>query len=74
MNSPMRLPLALALALAYPTHAALAVEAPEETPAPSTVVVNAERLDSGYAADSASVAKGSASQRETPQSVSVATR
>jgi len=73
----MRLPLALALALAYPTHAALAAEAPaapdEPVPA-STVLVTADRLEGSYATDAASVAKGSRSLRETPQSVSVANR
>lgn len=73
----MRLPLALALALAYPTHAALAADAPaapdEPVPA-STVLVTADKLENGYASDAASIAKGSRSLRETPQSVSVANR
>jgi len=73
----MRLPLALALTLAYPTHAALAADAPaapdEPVPA-STVLVTADKLENGYASDAASIAKGSRSLRETPQSVSVANR
>lgn len=73
----MRLPLALALALAYPTHAALAADAPaapdEPVPA-STVLVTADKLENGYASDAASIAKGSRSLRETSQSVSVANR
>ena len=76
MNSPLRLPLALALALAYPTHAlaADAVEAPELPASPSTVLISADRLENSYASDAAGVAKGSRSLRETPQSVSVANR
>ncbi|WP_313172066.1 TonB-dependent siderophore receptor [Massilia oculi] len=74
MTSPMRLPLALALALAYPTHAVLAAEAPDEPVAPTTVLVTADKFENGYAVDAASVAKGSASLRETPQSVSVVNR
>ena len=72
----MRLPLALALALAYPTHVALAADAPaldEPVPA-STVLVTADRLEGSYATDAASIAKGSRSLRDTPQSVSVANR
>jgi len=77
MSSPLRLPLALALALAYPTHAALAADAPaaSDQPVPaSTVLVTADRLEGSYATHAASMAKGSGSLRETPQSVSVANR
>lgn len=77
MISPLRLPLALALALAYPTHAASAADAPaapDEPVSASTVLVTADKLQNGYASDAASVAKGSRSLRETPQSVSVANR
>ena len=70
----MRLPLALALALASSTHAVLAAEAPDEPVAPTTVLVTADKFENGYAVDAASVAKGSASLRETPQSVSVVNR
>ncbi len=73
----MRLPLALALALAYPTHAVMAADAPaapdEPVPA-STVLVTADKIETGYASDAASIAKGSRSLRETPQSVSVVNR
>ena len=75
MTIPMRLPLALALALAYPIHAAHAADAPLDAPiAPTTVQISADRLDSDYTVDGASVAKGSRTLRETPQSVSVVTR
>lgn len=75
MSIPLRLPLALALALACPTHAAMAADAPLAPPAnPSTVLVTADRLEGDYGADAASIAKGSRSLRETPQSVSVVTR
>jgi len=73
MSIPLRLPLALALALAYPDHAVHAADTLDDIAPPSTVLVSADRVE-GYGADSASVAKGSASLRETPQSVSVATR
>lgn len=75
MSTPLRLPLVLALALAYPVHAAEGpASAPDEvTGAPSTVTVTGDRLE-GYGADAAAIAKGSASLRETPQSVSVTTR
>jgi len=75
MSTPLRLPIALALALAYPVHAAEGhASAPDDvTGTPSTVIVTADRL-AGYGADAASIAKGSASLRETPQSVSVSTR
>ncbi|WP_312519838.1 TonB-dependent siderophore receptor [Massilia sp.] len=72
MTVPKRLPLVLALALAYST-AAHGADAPD-SPSPSTVLVSADRLGADYAADSAGIAKGSASLRETPQSVSVVTR
>ncbi|MEW7851231.1 TonB-dependent siderophore receptor [Massilia aurea] len=75
MTIPMRLPLALALSLAYPIHAAHAADAPLDIPiAPTTVQISANRLDSDYTVDGASVAKGSRTLRETPQSVSVVTR
>jgi len=78
MTVPTRLPLALAialaLALAYPAHSAHAADVPDELPAASTVTVSADRLQNGYGVDTAGVAKGSASLRETPQSVSVVTR
>lgn len=70
----MRLPLALAIALAYPLHAH-AADAPVDEPVnPTTVQVTADRLDGEYTVDGASVAKGSRTLRETPQSVSVITR
>lgn len=45
MPVPMRLPLALAPALAYPVHAAeQPADAPDVLQAASTVTINADRL------------------------------
>ena len=80
MTVPKRLPLVLALALAYSSAPAFAADT-DATPAadrpagsPSTVLVTADRVDGGYAADGVGITKGSASLRDTPQSVSVLTR
>jgi len=67
-----RLTIILTALLAYPAHGA---ESPEEAPVnPSTVLVKADRIKEGYSADTASIAKGTVSLRDTPQSVSVVTR
>jgi len=73
MTVPKRLPLVLALALAYSSTTVHAADTPE-TPSASTVLVSADRLGGDYGADGAGIAKGSVSLRETPQSVSVVTR